>query len=136
MLLQIAQAQYRPKDDKVNYYVDRAGSDYGSDSDTDGSDYFVAQEVFDNTFELEDVTHIPDEARSDVTALKLLRHPTKLGHLVDPKVSEKLSSSNLSSITGTALTLALIEDDLDSFIKILDLANDFDSGTSTFYISS
>jgi hypothetical protein len=136
MLLQIAQAQYRPKDDKVNYYVDRAGSDYGSDSDTDGSDYFVAQEISDNTFELGDVTHIPDEARSDVTALKLLRHPTKLGHLVDPKVSEKLSSPNLGSITGTALTLALVEDDLDSFIKILDLANDFDSGTSLFYISN
>lgn len=129
MLLQIAQAQYRPKDNKVNYYVDRSDSDYNTDSDdSDRSDYFVAEETFDNTFELGDVTHIPDEARSDVTALKLLRQPTNLKPYVDRKIIEKLSGSNISTLNGTALTLALIEDDLDSFIKILDLADEVDPG--------
>ena len=60
LLLQIAQAQYRPKDDKVNYYVDRNNSECGSDSGADGLDYFVVQETFDNTFELGDVTRDSD----------------------------------------------------------------------------
>jgi len=131
LLLQIAQAQYRPKDDKVNYYVDRNNSECGSDSGADGLDYFVVQETFDNTFELGDVTHIPDEARTDVTALKVLRHPTTLAPYVDRIVIKKLLSSKLSPTTGTTLTLALIEDDLESFVKILDLANAVDPGTST-----
>jgi hypothetical protein len=130
MLLQIAQAQYRPKDEKVNYYVDRDGSDCDSDSEAGGSDYYVAEETVDNTFELGDVTHIPDEARSDVTALKILRRPARLQPYIDTKLIEVLKHSNLDVSNGTALTVAVLENDFESFVKILDLANEVDPGTS------
>lgn len=131
ILLQIAQAQYRPKDEKTNYYVDRDNSDSDSESEAGNSDYYVAEETVDNTFELGDVTHIPDEARSDVTALKILRRPAKLGPYTDAKLIEKLKESNLDVSSGTALTAAVLDDDYEAFVKILDLANEVDPGIST-----
>lgn len=127
MLLQIAKAQYRPKDHKVNYYVDRDDySDVCSEHSSPASEYYIASETFDDTYELGDVTHIPDEARSDITALQLLRHSTDhLSSVCECKLPKHLTDHNLAN-SGTALTLAIIRNDFDSFVKILELAGELD----------
>jgi hypothetical protein len=131
MLLQIAQVQYRPKEQKVNYFIDRDdSSDNDSERSSDGSDYYIASETIDNDYELGDVTHIPDEARTNITPLQILRRQVTFSHLLDKKTRDKLSSSNVNAFTGTALTMALMQDDFDAFVKILDLADEFDPGFS------
>lgn len=131
MLLQIAQAQYRPKDEKVNYYIDRDSSDNDSEhGGSDGSDYYVGTETIDDTYELGDVTHVPDEARTTVTPLEILRWPATMLHLIDEKTKDKLCNNKVTNFTGTALTRALIQDDFDAFVKILDLADEFDPGNT------
>jgi hypothetical protein len=135
MLLQIAKAQYRPKAERVNYFVDEYHADEDSDldSDTDESDYYIGSDNIDDTFELGDVTHIPEEARSEVAPVHLLCHPTRIAGLISPSVHKTLWSRDCKVEICTPLTLALIDDDFESFVKILDLANEFDSGT--FHLS-
>jgi hypothetical protein len=129
MLLQIAQVQYRPKEEKVNYFIERDDdSDNDSECDSEGSEYYIGTETVDNSYELGDVTHIPDEARSEITPLQLLRRQAKFLNLIDAETRRLLSSLNPRCDSGTALTLALIQDDFDAFVKILDLADEFDSG--------
>jgi len=127
MLLQIAKAQYRPKEHKVNYYVDRDDySDVCSEHSSPASEYYIASETVDDTYELGDVTHIPDEARSDITALQLLRHSTdRLFSACEYKLPNHLANHNLAN-SGTALTLTIIQNDFDSFVKILELAGELD----------
>jgi len=132
MLLQIAQAQYRPKDENVNYYVDRAyDSDYEHEEDevedSEATDYYIASERLDNSYELGDVTHIPDQAHSDVSPITLLKQSVKFESLLPPKDPSDGQSDRLPT-EGSALTLAVILEDFDSFVKILDLADEFDLG--------
>jgi hypothetical protein len=123
LILQIAKAQFRPKDAKVNFYVER--NEYSEDEDEDG-DYYIASETIDDTFELGDVAQIPDEARSDVSPLDLLRRSiTMRTKLIDEKSLGKLQKHNLAN-QPAALTLTIIEDDFDTFVKLLNLADEFD----------
>jgi hypothetical protein len=129
MVLQIAKAQYRAPEN-VKYFVARDHDSDDSNQESDGSEFFIDSQQVD-IYELGDVTHIPDQARSEISPLKLLRHQVKIADLIDNNMREKLKKLNVES--GTALTIALIEDDFELFVKLLDLANEFDPGMSCFF---
>ena len=127
MLLQIAQVQYRPKDQNVNYYVERDDpEEIYSDAESDASEFHISGEAIDNIYELGDVTSIPDQAKSDMSALQFLRKSlTRLSRFISSAVQKRLATHKLAD-SGTVLTLAVIENDFGSFVKILDLAGELD----------
>jgi len=136
MLLQIARAQFRPKDENVNYYVARTyDSDYEREEeeieDPEDTDYYIATERVDNSYELGDVTHIPDEAHSDISPVALLKQSIKFERLLALEDRAREGQSDPLPTEGPALTLTVILDDFDTFVKILDLVHEFDPGMST-----
>jgi len=136
MLLQIARAQFRPKDENVNYYVARTyDSDYEREEeeieDPEDTDYYIATERVDNSYELGDVTHIPDEAHSDIFPVALLKQSIKFERLLALEDRAREGQSDPLPTEGPALTLTVILDDFDTFVKILDLVHEFDPGIST-----
>ena len=130
MLLDIANAQYDPSKNKTQFYVDR--DDYSDDGSESDPEYYISSEKIDDSFELGDVTHIPEEAHIDIKPIDLLRRPGKIRPLADAQMDKKLSDTNLAS-TGNAATLALIENDFESYVKILDLADEYDPGNLLSY---
>jgi len=139
LLLQIANAQYRPDKGPDNYYIGKMwDSDeeldseiaYASDREDTLRDNIISQRM--DTFELGDVSQLPREVHTKVSPLKILGSPCNLSLFVNSAILESCAKAcglkDKARFNGNWVVKCLLENDFETFLKLWDLADEFKPG--------